>query len=1206
MAWCEDTPRCVDARETHVGSYTASLRKMKSDNAKAKWLSSSNKRYFTIDFDTRLFFYSHTKDRKRISAPVPFKDILGADRLPPPPAKGLRRRSSTADVAFLVRTRQRVFELHGSSGADAEAWVNALNAARDLAKETEPSSAAACVVDEGKKHQLLLDHSSAVEDASANVSESLPDTDLADQGVDASRGAANMAAPSCSHHAGAAPSVQEFVGHPCAACDVHPEDASSGRLASQDDDKTALEGSKCGAQASANDAAHLPSVHSLPTEVAAEERASVVEKEQSAVTVNSTVEAMPLDEKVKRLWIWADADKDGILNRTEVERLVLATDGSKPNYQDYSEMCKMLGGDPSVGLSREQWSSMYSKDMANIDEDFKKVFADASSSSGLNEGKLRPDALSDGIACPPPEPIDSPPKSFQADNPTALDSSKKLSVSESVSQQEVVDKRASGPAEPQQLAPTSRPLELESASPSAELKPSNRPTGPTGPPPGAVLRQSGPVGPPPGPRGPVGPPPGPLGSSPTASKPASGPTGPPPGPRPAGPTGPPPGPLRSSPGPSGPPPGPVGPPPAPRQSGPVGPPPGPLGSPPGPTGSPPGPVGPPPGPCQSGPMGPPPGPRGSPQGLTGAQPAAGKVARALAPAPTQNPAGERSAPLTKAEKIDKIWKWADEDGDGMLNRAEVTRLVQATENDALSDDDYVELCQMLGGDPAAGLTFAQWKSAYDKEMSDINEDFEKLFADTETKGQASVGPSPQHRGPVQPPPGPLGSPAASDGLLPPPVGAPPPSVNEPPPVPSVPELTPPRPGNAQSSSQHPVTAPSGLPVQTRGPVGPPPPASKISPPTGAPKGPCGPPPGPTPKGPCGPPPGPTPKGPGGPPPGPTPKGPCGPPPGPIGPPPGPADTSAGASPMVPNNARVVSAVVPLRRTIPEPSSQTVNDPEVSEADQHSAERSSCAEEQTSQNVLDAVGLDEPPMKEPSTSSSMGLASQSNQVLAGPPRGKKLAPLSFEIDAGTGPCKPVPARLAERLSKPRSSKKSKRKSEDVLDGSNRIPDGDEGKPKQHTELPDAEPSGWDSDKDETKAPPNHDACGAPLRGQKTSFVAAKTHRDVSSRKQSGKSDENDLTSLVSEMLHVDDTGCVPVFHCTSCDHQVLRTDNFVWSANVDYMFLRNNYPDIGKLRAQLEPKNGCCAFCCQCSSRSADITADLDDVAEGLRWKLIQN
>ena len=30
----------------------------------AKWLSSSNRRYFTIDFNSQMFFYSHTEDQR--------------------------------------------------------------------------------------------------------------------------------------------------------------------------------------------------------------------------------------------------------------------------------------------------------------------------------------------------------------------------------------------------------------------------------------------------------------------------------------------------------------------------------------------------------------------------------------------------------------------------------------------------------------------------------------------------------------------------------------------------------------------------------------------------------------------------------------------------------------------------------------------------------------------------------------------------------------------------------------------------------------------------------------------------------------------------------------------------------------------------------------------------------------------------------------
>jgi len=69
-------------------------------------------------------------------------------------------------------------------------------------------------------------------------------------------------------------------------------------------------------------------------------------------------------------------------------------------------------------------------------------------------------------------------------------------------------------------------------------------------------------------------------------------------------------------------------------------------------------------------------------------------------------------------------------------------------------------------------------------------------------------------------------------------------------------------------------------------------------------------------------------------------------------------------------------------------------------------------------------------------------------------------------------------------------------------------------------------------------------------------------------------------------------------------QVLKVDNHIWADDVAYMFLRNNYPNVMKLRGSLRPQPSSCAYCCQCSSRSADKAAGLEEVAEGLRWKVV--
>ena len=51
-------------------------------------------------------------------------------------------------------------------------------------------------------------------------------------------------------------------------------------------------------------------------------------------------------------------------------------------------------------------------------------------------------------------------------------------------------------------------------------------------------------------------------------------------------------------------------------------------------------------------------------------------------------------------------------------------------------------------------------------------------------------------------------------------------------------------------------------------------------------------------------------------------------------------------------------------------------------------------------------------------------------------------------------------------------------------------------------------------------------------------------------------------------------------CLSCDHPVIRFENYQWAKDTDYLFMRNNYPE--KVQSKLIRSNGYCAYCCQCT------------------------
>jgi len=163
------------------------------------------------------------------------------------------------------------------------------------------------------------------------------------------------------------------------------------------------------------------------------------------------------------------------------------------------------------------------------------------------------------------------------------------------------------------------------------------------------------------------------------------------------------------------------------------------------------------------------------------------------------------------------------------------------------------------------------------------------------------------------------------------------------------------------------------------------------------------------------------------------------------------------------------------------------------------------------------------------------------------------------------------------------------------------------------------SGWDSDEDTgavkkaARAPKQtRGSCGAPAQAVEA-FVKAKTRPTAVSSTQPVKTGD-DLDDLMGDILSADATvsrgvggvshGLVQGFQCTACDFQVLRIDNSVWGDGVEYMFFRNNYPNVQKLRPKLVQQKDCCAYCCQCSWKSAESAAPLADVAEGLRWRSI--
>jgi len=136
-----------------------------------------------------------------------------------------------------------------------------------------------------------------------------------------------------------------------------------------------------------------------------------------------------------------------------------------------------------------------------------------------------------------------------------------------------------------------------------------------------------------------------------------------------------------------------------------------------------------------------------------------------------------------------------------------------------------------------------------------------------------------------------------------------------------------------------------------------------------------------------------------------------------------------------------------------------------------------------------------------------------------------------------------------------------------------------------------------------------------------LAAARPMKKSATKKKKAKSaaaEGDNIDDLVGDLLDVDTLAgtdssrkhagvaheLIPRFRCTQCDFEILRVQDHVWSEEVDYMFCRNFYPNVKKLQKHLRPRRDGTAYCCQCSWKSSQGVVELAQVAEGLRWKVV--
>lgn len=128
---------------------TGWLQKRKSESATSRFLRSANRRFFTLDFQAQIFYYSHTESKKNISMPVRLKDILSVEalattRVEPqmedsvesqqlsdstalriPGFHGLSKKA--AEHGFVVKAPGKSLEIVCSCRAEADMWIAALS-----------------------------------------------------------------------------------------------------------------------------------------------------------------------------------------------------------------------------------------------------------------------------------------------------------------------------------------------------------------------------------------------------------------------------------------------------------------------------------------------------------------------------------------------------------------------------------------------------------------------------------------------------------------------------------------------------------------------------------------------------------------------------------------------------------------------------------------------------------------------------------------------------------------------------------------------------------------------------------------------------------------------------------------------------------------------------------------------------------------------
>eukprot|EP00435_Cladocopium_sp_Y103_P062789 s352_g24.t1 len=139
-----------DPRFTQKGRASAWLIKARSDGSNAKWFQSMGRRFFILDFDKRIFYYTYTESRQaQASTPIPFDSSKAFAAMCLVNPCGIScaiedcgqhchsrpRRCLPGSYPFTVRTKGKRLRLEAEEESEAFRWISMLNAAHRIGAE---------------------------------------------------------------------------------------------------------------------------------------------------------------------------------------------------------------------------------------------------------------------------------------------------------------------------------------------------------------------------------------------------------------------------------------------------------------------------------------------------------------------------------------------------------------------------------------------------------------------------------------------------------------------------------------------------------------------------------------------------------------------------------------------------------------------------------------------------------------------------------------------------------------------------------------------------------------------------------------------------------------------------------------------------------------------------------------------------------------